>query len=448
MNREQAILSFLDDLQSLNMHGFLLSLRGETLAEGYWSPFTAQRPHRMYSVSKSVVSLAMGMLAEDGLIRLDDPVVQYFPEYVNEGTEELLRQVTLRHMLTMSTCYDRAMYSPLEDENWTRPFFDGTPTHVPGTLFNYDTSASQVMCALVEKLTGQNILSLMEKRLFAPLGMDGEKRWLKDRAGTSQGGTGLLMTLRDFSRLANFCMSDGQGLISEAYLKEATSMQISTRERSGLEERWGYGYQFWRTRHGFAMYGMGGQMGICIPEKGLSLCTTADLIMDAGGVQPIYDAFFRHLENIDDLPSDAADAQRLAQRLQSLKVPTIGGEKSVGTERQWVMKNAAMAFDALAIGPETVSLRVQGKSYALPYAPDQWMTGAFPVLGEECITSGGWQSPERFMMHCELIGDNSCGLDLHIACRGRRVSVRAASSLWECAPGWDGIAWGEEEAWK
>ena len=170
--------------------GDIVALQGETVAQGYWKPYTAQRPHRLYSVSKSVVSLAVGILAQENKLNLDHRIMDYFPEDVQEHTPELLRQVTLRHMLCMATCYDRAQYTPLDAQDWTRPFFEGVPVHVPGTVFSYDTSATQVLCALVEKLTGQEILAFMEERLFRHIGMTGEKRWLKDGVGVSQGGDG------------------------------------------------------------------------------------------------------------------------------------------------------------------------------------------------------------------------------------------------------------------
>jgi len=173
MTRQRAILNFLDELSGVNLHGFHLSLQGDTIAEGYWAPFHADEPHRMYSVSKSVVSLAIGILAGEGKIGLDDHIVDHFPEWVDGNTHPMLREVTIRNMLMMSTCYDRAQYSCLDDEDWTRPFFYGQPTHPAGTLFFYDTSASQVMCALVEKITGREILAFMEERLFQPLGMRG-----------------------------------------------------------------------------------------------------------------------------------------------------------------------------------------------------------------------------------------------------------------------------------
>lgn len=443
MSIERAVLSFLDDLEGLNMHGFLLSLHGKTVAEGYWSPFTAEQPHRLFSVSKSAVSLAIGLLADDGALSLSDHIVDSFPEWVDEATPALLREVTIRDMLTMSTCYDAAQYRPLRDADWTRPFFFGQPTHPAGTLFSYDTSASQVMCALVERKTGQPVLSFLEKRLFAPLGMTDPKRWLTDRVGTSQGGTGLIMTLRDFAKLADFCMSDGRGLLSESYLRAATARQIDTGERSGPEERYGYGYQFWRMREGFSMYGLGGQMALCLPERGICLCTTADLTLDAPGVQPIYDAFFRRLSRVDELEHDEHDAAILRESLGSLRrEPLCFAESNPEGNLRIELPQAGLPFDAVTISSETVSFRMPGGLYELACGNGQWLQGVFPATEERCVTSGGWRTKDRFELHCQLIGDFACSMRLFVALRDQRASVRVVGSVGELAAGWSGLAWG------
>ena len=130
-SREEAILNFLDEVDRLNMHGMLLTLEGQTLAEGYWKPWRAEQPHRMYSVSKSGVSLAVGMLADEGRLSLDDRIAAYFPEWTGGDKPELLLRVTIRDMLRMATCYDRAMYSPLKDEDWTKPFFSAVRRTCP-----------------------------------------------------------------------------------------------------------------------------------------------------------------------------------------------------------------------------------------------------------------------------------------------------------------------------
>ncbi len=445
-SREEAILNFLDEVDRLNMHGMLLTLEGQPLAEGYWKPWHAEQPYRMYSVSKSVVSLAVGILADEGRLSLNDRIAVYFPEWMGGDKPELLLRVTIRDMLRMATCYDRAMYSPLKDEDWTKPFFFGRPTHVPGTVFSYDTSASQVMCALVERLCGKPILDWMDEKLFQPLGMKGAKKWLRDRAGVSQGGTGLIMTLRDLSRLANFCMSDGRGLISSDYLRAATGWQIATDERAGLEERYGYGYQFWQMRRGFSMYGMGGQMAMCLPEKQLCLCTTADLILDATGVQPLYDAFFRHLADIDALPSDPALAPRVQARLNALEAPARRNEtQDHPFSADIELSHGTLPFDRLEVQMHEVTFHQGGTAYVLPYGNGCWENGTFPGTDEACISSGGWAASERFLLHCELNGDSSCGMDLIVALREREATVRVVSSLQEVVSDWQGQDWGKAE---
>ena len=445
MTREKAILGFLDELDGKGLHGFLLTLGGKTLAEGYYAPFAADEPHRLYSVSKSVVSLAIGILADEGRLSLEDHIVDYFPEWTGRHTPAMLREVTIRQMLKMSTCYDRAMYTPLNDEDWTKPFFFGTPTHPAGTLFHYDTSASQVMCALVEKLTGEEILSFMQRRLFDRIGMDGPKRWLKDRAGTSQGGTGLLMTLRDFSRLANFCMSDGQGVISEAYLRAATSWQIATDERSAPEEKYGYGYQFWRMSRGLYMYGLGGQMALCLPEEGICLCTTADMMLSSTGVQPIFDAFFRWLEGIGDLPSSGEDAELLKERTGALCLPAVGGEAVRG--RICIrLEKSELPFEALELLPDSVVFEIDGQRCMLPCIPGEWRKGTFPTINQTCITSGGFVADGRFILRCELCDDFVCGMEMIVSIKGNRAALRINGALWECVRGWSGLAWGLVES--
>lgn len=441
MTRQRAILNFLDEMTAVNLHGFRLTLHGQPLAEGCWAPFTPDEPHRMYSVSKSVTALAIGILAGEGKISLDDHIVDYFPEWVDESTHPMLREVTIRNMLMMSTCYDRAQYH-VEDPDWTKPFFFGKPTHPAGTLYFYDTSASQVMSALVEKLTGMEMLAFMEERLFRPLGMTGPKKWLKDSAGASQGGTGLIMTLRDFSLLADFCMSDGKGLVPADYLKAATSFQIPTHERSAPEERCGYGYQFWMMRKGFSMYGLGGQMALCLPEQGLCLCTTGDTMLNAMGVQPIYDAFFRHLDGIGALPSSADDQRELDARLASLALPPVQPAASSGQTLHIDLNSAALPFSALTITPEQLIFRMADGEAALPYAVDGWAEGIFPGTDQRCITSAGWESATRFRLVSEVKDDFICNMEMIVSLRENRASVFVNGKLWELTPGWNGLAWG------
>ncbi len=446
MTRQSAILAFLDECREkgIQLHGLSVSLHDQVLAEAMFAPFSPNQPHRLFSVSKSAVSMAIGLLVTDGRLKLTDHACDFFPEYISEKTSPLVLETTIQDMLTMRTCYSRTTYRPLEDSNWAATWFQGHADHIPGTLFFYDTSSSQVLCALVEKLTGKSILQFLEERLFLPLGMTGPKFWLRDKSGTSEGGTGLGMTLSDFARLTRFIASSGRGLIDSGYLAEAKSRMTETPMRGAPEERHGYGYQIWQTRNGFSLYGMGGQMGICIPEKEIILNTLGDTLMDEPGVQPIYDIFFRHLSRLDELPDSREDQALLEKRLQKLQLETVPATLSQTMEIR--IPDSPFAFDRLCIQDSAVVLQASensGPTWTFPIAPGQWTEGVFPETDVPCFISAGWLSESAFMLHTELTGTWTGGMKLALKRKGSNVTIQIWSRIWELLPGWNGVAQGE-----
>ena len=136
-----AILSALRRLNDMRlpMHSLLVLRHGKLLSENYWKPFHRERKHRMYSVSKSWVSLAVGLMIDEGLISLDDPVAKFFPEYVTPGAHEYILRATVRDMLRMTDCHEETTYG-FSDTNWIRTWFDVPPTHPAGAIFNYNTA--------------------------------------------------------------------------------------------------------------------------------------------------------------------------------------------------------------------------------------------------------------------------------------------------------------------
>ena len=138
------IQSFVNRLQKedVNMHGFLLTVDGQEKAKAYYAPFREGQPHRMYSVSKTMTVLAIGMLLDEGKLGLDDHICDYFRDYLPENPSPWLTWLTIRDMLRMATCYRWTQYREGVDEDWAKPFFTGTPTHAPGSVFYYDTGST------------------------------------------------------------------------------------------------------------------------------------------------------------------------------------------------------------------------------------------------------------------------------------------------------------------
>ena len=211
--------------ESVCMHGFILDVRGEVKATAYYPPFVEGKAHRMYSVSKSMTVLAIGLLLDEGKISLDDRIADYFRDFLPEKPDARLMRLKIRDMLRMATCYRATVYRETDDD-WTKPFFTAEPTHEPGTVFHYDTGCSQVLAALVARLTGQQVMDYLTARVFTPLGANDEKHWLCDPAGTCQGGTGLCMSLRDLHKVTRLVMDGGRGILPEWFCREMTKKHI------------------------------------------------------------------------------------------------------------------------------------------------------------------------------------------------------------------------------
>lgn len=292
------------DIREVSMHSFLLCKDDCLVAEGYYAPVKKNDLHRMFSVTKSFTSIAIGLLQEEGRLSLDDSIVKFFPEYVPNASEAhpWLLATTIRDMLSMRSCHASTTYDKFSSKtDWVKSFFTVAPTHKPGTVFHYDTSSSHTLCALVEKLTGMKMLDYLRNKVLNEIGFSKEAYCLTDGFGVSMGGSGLMATSRDFMLFALLILNNGKlngkQYISADYIKESTSFQTATCVTGPVpSESQGYGLQFWIGEHGsIVCYGMGGQLAILLPEYNTAIVTTADTQGYHGGNQVIYDAIFRHI---------------------------------------------------------------------------------------------------------------------------------------------------------
>lgn len=298
---KEAIADFEKMLDKLRIciHGYMMLSGQNIIAEHYYAPYHKDSLHRMYSVSKSFTALAIGLLIKKGMISLDDKICSHFPEKLpEEGAHPWCEEMTIRDMLTMRTCHGGTTFKRYGSNDWTESFFRVEPDHIPGTVFSYDTSSSHVLAALVEKLTGMNMLDFMRKEMLNELGFSKEAYMIPDPVGVSQGGSGMMCTLRDMACVAYLCnqygVFDGRELLPTDYMKEATSNLVPTDLNSKLDEQFGYGYFIWMPREeGFTFYGLGGQLAVCFPKYDFCYVTMANVINNPAGVQLLHDCFYQ-----------------------------------------------------------------------------------------------------------------------------------------------------------
>lgn len=332
----ESILRFIDrlDQRQVPMHALLLMRHGRLVAEGYYAPLHADSVQRMFSICKTLNALAIGLLAEEGRISLTDSIISYFPDKVPKDPHPWIAEMTVRDLLMMRTCHASTTYKYNEDKEWVETFFTTPPTHKPGTVFHYDTSAAHVLCVLTERLTGMSMLDYLRKKVLDRIGWSKDSYVLKNQFGDSQGGSGLMATARDMLLLGKLLLQqgnwEGEQLLPKEFVIEMTS-RLTPNVLTGavISERQGYGYQLWRSQHeGFVCYGLGGQLVLCLPKQDMILVTLADTQGQGGGNDLIYDSFYTEiLPALDTAPLSEGEenraAEQLKRRLSSLQLTPL-----------------------------------------------------------------------------------------------------------------------------
>ena len=322
--------------EGLAMHSVLIMRHGEIVSEAYAEPFDANSLHRMYSVSKSFVSIAIGVLEAEGKISINDTIDNYFPEYVNESTDQRIAKTKIVDLLRMASPFKKgSTYDGKKDMNWVETFFTAKATKDPGTEYYYDTSATYILGVIVERVTGMDFLEYLKEEALHEIGFSEDSWCIKSPEGYAWGGSGVMCTSRDLAAFANLVMNEGEyngkQLLPVDYIKAATTKQMDT-SIEGNSDYWGrgYGYQIWINPYGFAFMGMGNQHAYCIPELDLVFVCTADNQGNedtADGV--IYSLMEQYIiKGISDepLPENPEAFAKLTQAIKAMTLPYQAGD--------------------------------------------------------------------------------------------------------------------------
>ena len=262
------------------MHSFMLVRHGHVVAEGWWSPEAADKPHVLWSLSKSFTSTAVGLAVAEGKLGIDDKVLEFFPDDGPNEPSDNLQAMRVRDLLTMSAGHtDEPWWTG--DDVWTKKFLAAPLPHEPGSKFRYNTPATYMLSAIVQKVTGQRVVDYLQPRLFEPLGID-RPTWDQSPQGISIGGFGLYLRTEDIAKFGQLYLQKGQWngkqLLPAEWIAQATSRQIDNRRPGASDSDWGqgYGFQFWRCRHeAYRGDGKDGQFCIVLPEQDAVIAITA-----------------------------------------------------------------------------------------------------------------------------------------------------------------------------
>ena len=326
----RAIGDYVEASDKINtLHSFMLVRHGRVIAEAWWKPEAADRPHALRSLSKSFNATAVGLAIADGKLSLDDRVLKFFPADAPTNASINLKAMTVRDLLTM-TCGHDTEPQAVGGAPSVKQFLAHPVPHPPGTHFQYNTMGSYTLSAIVTKVTGQTTLEYLKPRLFVPLGIENPE-WPASPEGYTLGGTGLRLRTEDIAKFGLLYLQKGRWndrqLIPEPWVEQATSRQVPNDQEShadiGADWRQGYGFQFWRCTHNaYRGDGAAGQFCVVMPDQDAVLAITADANEAQGELNAVWDKLFPAFQ-AGPLPEDAAAQAKLKQIIGRLEAHPV-----------------------------------------------------------------------------------------------------------------------------
>ncbi|MHC3470007.1 serine hydrolase domain-containing protein [Streptomyces sp. 7R007] len=418
-----AFLDALEAAPAIEPHSLMIMRHGRLVASGWWAPYAPDRLHLLYSLSKSFTSTALGLAVGEGLVRLDDPVISYFPEFDADITDPRSRAMLVRHVASMASGHLTETWEQaraLDAEEPVRGFLLLPPDRDPGTVFAYNQPATYTLAAILQRVTGRPLTGYLRERLLDRIGV-GEVAWIRGRAGRELGFSGLHATTDAIARLGELYLRDGvwQGerLLPEGWVAEATRVHTDTADGTaeGALSDWqqGYGLQFWRSRHGYRGDGAYGQFCLVLPEHDAVVATTAA----TEELQTVLDLVWEHLlpafgpgPLVGREDEDAA----LRERLERLALPPAAGKPAPPERaRDWAgarftpssgrcpdqpgLTGVAVTEGADGWG---LTLTENGDRLGLRFAPERWLVADAPV---PTAVSGGWRDADTLAVDVVLL---------------------------------------------
>ena len=412
------------DSEIEDVHGLMVLRHGHVVAEGWWAPYRPEFVHTLFSLSKSFTSTAIGLAIDEGHLSLDDLVISFFPDAVPDEPDWRLEAMRIRDLLSMSTgqhgedlrafSFDSA--SPLPEA-----FLHLPVAHKPGTHFNYNTPATYMLSAIVHKVTGQKLLDYLRPRLLDPLGIV-DATWSEDAQGIALGGFGLSVTTESIARFGQLYLQqgvwEGRQLLSADWVAKATARQTSNGSDPDNDWDQGYGYQFWRSRHGYRGDGAGGQFALVLPEQDAVVAINSGTSQMADIMNIVWDRLLPAMQD-EPLDDNPAEVERLRRQLNNLSIRTPAGDPAADGHREWLgrswqFEENELDINALALrnrGDRTiVVITTPTGAHEIAIGSGTWAagrTGLFPgavgvLLGDDrgeghrMAAAGAWTGTDEF----------------------------------------------------
>jgi CubicO group peptidase (beta-lactamase class C family) len=409
-----ALLAVLDAFEArpeVEMHSLMVVRHGHVVAEGWWAPYGPEHRPLLYSLSKSFTATAAALAQAEGLLDLDDRVLDHFPEHDAQVNDRRTREMTLRHLITMSSGHDREMLDEAlqaDPSDLVRGFLTIPPDQDPGTVFAYSQPCTYTLAAALQRNAGTTLSDYLRPRLFDQLGI-GDVGWKAMPPGRELGYSGLHARTEDVAKLGQLYLQggrwEGRQLIPADWVADATRKHVDNAGQRPGKPDWeqGYGYHFWMARHGYRGDGAFGQFCVVLPEHDVVIASTGGTEQ----MQAVLDTFWTHLlPGLDRRTGDDSAHDGLVRRLGSLQLAPCPGEAVPADHRAWDAAHQQVT-DGGGLPTTVVSVETQWAAdgwrlvlvepddrLAVRFSPGEWLSSTPATerdgLGVPVAASGGW----------------------------------------------------------
>lgn len=413
-----AIRSFIEtaDRQVNEMHSFMLVRHGFVIAEGWWTPYSPATPHTLFSLSKSFTSTAVGLAAAEGKLSIDDEVLKFFPEDAPAEPGGNLKSMRVRDLLCMSAGHQvEVKLAETNEFTWTKSFLAHPVPHKPGGHFLYNTPATYMQSAIVQKVTGQTVLDYLRPRLFEPLGIE-NPIWSTSPQGISLGGYGLNIRTEDIAKFGQLYLQKGiwhgKQLVPASWIEMATGRQTSNGSNPKSDWEQGYGFQFWRSRNGaYRGDGAFGQYCIVMPEQDAVISITSGTRDMQGVLNLIWEKLLPVMEK-SALPANKSEEASLKKTLAGLSMHHPAGAAASAVAAKFSGKEfvfsanehrlEAIKLDADSSGRvKNVSIRMGGVEQRVESGHGKWPLGRMAYgafTNQPVAVSGAWTADDTYSL--------------------------------------------------
>lgn len=403
----QGIIDFLNAAEKSKneFHSIMILRHGKVIAEGWWNPYRPDLKHTLYSTSKSFTATAVGFAVSEKRLSVNDKVISFFPTALPDTVSPFLSEMRVRDLLSMSAGQDPdpTFRTVTRDSDWVISFLAIPVVHEPGTTFLYNTLATYMLSAIVQKVTGEKIIDYLKPRLFDPLSINGMD-WEVDPRGINTGGWGLRLRTEDMAKFGQLFLQkgkwNGKQILASGWIDEATTSKIEQRPdapqtvRDSSDWLQGYCYQMWRSRHnGFRADGAYGQYIIVMPDKDAVIAVTCETPNMQDEINLIWDYLLPAMQP-DRLPENKALSAALKQKLSSLALPLpdpgngsaiisqISGKTFFMDPNENKLEKISFRSDGNTCN---VTMIINSENYNISFGSGKWINGETTLPGPNLL---------------------------------------------------------------